>query len=48
MLGKLTSQEIADRYEVPLSWVGEAFISMEPSDQEIVDFDTGKELAKGY
>jgi hypothetical protein len=47
--GKLSAQEIADRYEVPLSWVDEAFMSLEytePTEQEIAEFDIGKDMAK--
>jgi hypothetical protein len=47
--GKLSASEIAAKYEVPLSWVDEAFMALqydEPTEQEIAQFDLGKEMAK--
>ena len=47
--GKLSAYEIAAKYEVPLSWVDEAFMALqydEPTEQEIAQFDLGKEMAK--
>lgn len=49
LAGKLSAFEIATKYEVPLSWVDEAFMMMEfdePTEQEIAEFDLGKEMAK--
>jgi hypothetical protein len=53
--GPLTFAEIASKYEVPVSWVAEVYCEMveqeclafpEPTLQECLDFDMGKELAK--
>jgi len=52
---RLTFAEIAAKHEVPVSWVAEVYCEMieqecflfpEPTLQECLDFDMGKELAK--
>ena len=53
--GVLSFAEIAAKHEVPVSWVAEVYCEMieqeclafpEPTLQECLDFDMGKELAK--
>jgi hypothetical protein len=55
MDGRLSFEGIAAKHEVPLSWVDEVagemveqecFLFPEPTLQECLDFDMGKELAK--
>jgi hypothetical protein len=55
MDGRLSFAGIAAKHEVPLSWVDEVagemveqecFLFPEPTLQECLDFDMGKELAK--
>lgn len=55
MDGRLSFAEIAAKHEVPLSWVDEVVgeivekdsFLFEPSLQACLDFDMGKEMAKG-
>ena len=56
MDGRLSFAEMAAKHEVPLSWVDEvvggmveqeSFLFPEPSLQACLDFDMGKEMAKG-
>lgn len=53
--GRLTFAEIANKHEVPVSWIAEvhcemieteSFLFPEPTLQECMDFDMGKEMAK--
>ena len=53
--GRLTFAEIATKHEVPVSWIAEvhcemieteSFLFPEPTLQECMDFDMGKEMAK--
>ena len=53
--GRLTFAEIATKHEVPVSWIAEvhcemieteSFLFTEPTEQECMDFDMGKEMAK--
>lgn len=55
LAGELTFAEIATKHEVPVSWVAEVYCEMietesflfpEPTEQECIDFDMGKEMAK--
>lgn len=53
--GRLTFAEIATKHEVPVSWIAEVYCEIieneslvlpEPTLQECMDFDMGKEMAK--
>jgi hypothetical protein len=55
LFGNLAFAEIAAKHEVPISWVAEVYCEIveqeclllpEPSLQECLDFDMGKEMAK--